>query len=451
MKTEWQEVALGDVVDIKHGYAFKSEYFVDSPTHYVLTTPANFAIGGGFQEQSPKFYDGPIPSDFVLKAGDLIVTMTDLSKAGDTLGYGAIVPITNDFVYLHNQRIGLVLQSSLQADNLFLSYLMRMPDYRHWVVGSATGSTVKHTSPSRIKAHKILLPPLPEQRAIARILGSLDDKIELNRRMNATLEAMAQTLFKAWFVDFEPVKAKAAGHAPHGLDAQTAALFPRELEDSKLGSIPKGWKVKTLEEAFEINPKRQITKGRIATYLDMSNAPTQGHRPADWIQREFSSGMKFINGDTLLARITPCLENGKAAFVDFLKADEVAWGSTEFIVLRPSPPLPKYFGYLLCRHEDFRAHAIQSMTGTSGRQRVQVGSLGQYLIAVPNEAVGKVFSEFIKPLVAQIAKNSEQSRTLAQMRDGLLPRLISGQLRVADAMEGSIHDALEEKIVNTGI
>nr|WP_277883458.1 N-6 DNA methylase [Nostoc flagelliforme] len=170
------------------------------------------------------------------------------------------------------------------------------------------------------------------------ILGTLDDKIELNQQINHTLEAIARALFKSWFIDFDPVRAKIDGRQPAGMDAETAALFPDEFEDSA-GKIPNGWKTVPLSEVIEVNPRRSLTQGKLAPYLDMQNMPTQGHRPNGWIYREFSSGTKFIQGDTLLARITPCLENGKTAFIDFLPEGEVGWGSTEYIILRPKPPL----------------------------------------------------------------------------------------------------------------
>jgi type I restriction enzyme S subunit len=128
--------------------------------------------------------------------------------------------------------------------------------------------------------------------------------------MNETLEAIALAIFKSWFIDFDPVRAKLDGHQPAGMDAETAALFPDSFEDSELGKIPKGWPVVPLPEVIEINPKRSLAKGKAAPYLDMKSMPTQGHRPDSWINRVFSSGTRFISGDTLLARITPCLENG---------------------------------------------------------------------------------------------------------------------------------------------
>ncbi len=282
-----------------------------------------------------------------------------------------------------------------------------------------------------------VLPPLDEQRAIAAVLGALDDKIELNRRMNATLEAMARALFKSWFVDFDPVRAKMEGRTPYGMDAATAALFPAAFTDSPLGPIPVGWHVASLPDVIAVNPSRTLHKGETASYLDMQNMPTSGHRAVEWIDRAFGSGMKFTNGDTLLARITPCLENGKTAFVDFLKDGEVGWGSTEYIVLRPRSPLPVEYGYFLARSEEVRAHAIQSMTGSSGRQRVPASCFDRYLLVVPPEPIAGCFGETVRSHMDKIRSNSEQSRTLAAIRDALLPKLLSGAVRIRDAMRAA--------------
>jgi type I restriction enzyme S subunit len=145
--------------------------------------------------------------------------------------------------------------------------------------------------------------------------------------------------------------------------------------------------------------------------------------------------VKFADGDTLLARITPCLENGKTAFIDFLGEGEVGWGSTEFIVLRPKAGIPPYFAYLLCREQAFRSFAIQSMTGTAGRQRVQMGLLGNYRISVPpvHSGIGASFARIIDPLIRKTSSNSRENATLRAIRDTLLPRLISGKLRIRAA------------------
>jgi type I restriction enzyme S subunit len=248
--------------------------------------------------------------------------------------------------------------------------------------------------------------------------------------MSETLEAMARALFESWFVDFGPVRAKAECRDP-GLPGPLADLS--RLVDAEPGEIPEGWEVKALPEAISINPARGLRKGEIAPYLDMANMPTKGHSPDTVIDRPFGSGMRFVNGDTLVARITPCLENGKTAFVDFLRDGQVGWGSTEYIVLRPKPPLPAEFAYCLARSDSFRDFAIQSMTGSSGRQRVPAESLAHFDLVIAPRPIAAAFGRTVAPLFARAAKAVGESRSLSALRDRLLPSLVSGELRVKDA------------------
>ena len=324
-----------------------------------------------------------------------------------------------------------IVRGNSKANTRFLMYALTELD----ISGYLTGSTMPKLTQGNMNRIPVPLPPLPEQRAIAHILGTLDDKIELNRRMNETLEEMARALFKSWFVNFDPVRAKMEGRwrpgeSLPGLPSEHYDLFPDRLVDSELGEIPEGWEVSTLGDVVEVNPKRLLRKGEIAPYLDMANMPTAGHIPDSVIDRAFGSGMRFINGDTLLARITPCLENGKTAFVDFLKGREVGWGSTEYIVLRPRHPLPVEFGYYLARDERFREFAIQGMSGTSGRQRVSAEALSHYLLPLASEPVVRVFGKLVQPLMAKSSRAMRESRTLAAVREALLPKLVSGEIRV---------------------
>lgn len=181
---------------------------------------------------------------------------------------------------------------------------------------------------------------------------------------------------------------------------------------------------------IDVNPFRALRKGEVAPYLDMANMPTQGHSPDVLVDRPFGSGMRFANGDTLVARITPCLENGKTAFVDFLESGQVGWGSTEYIVLQPKPPLPAEFAYCLARGAEFRDFAIQSMTGSSGRQRVPAESLSHFRVVATPKTIAELFGRLIKPFFAGASAATQESRTLAALRDTLLPKLISGELRV---------------------
>jgi type I restriction enzyme S subunit len=323
-------------------------------------------------------------------------------------------------------------------DFRYLRYWLNSPVVAAHVHGFRDGTVAERLNLPTIRALPVALPPLAEQRAFAHILGTLDDKIELNRRTSETLEAMARALFKSWFVDFDPVRAKMEGRWQRGqslpgLPAHLYDLFPARLVDSELGEIPEGWDVAPLTEIVDVNPARSLRKGAMAPYLDMANMPTTGHAADQVVEREFGSGMRFINGDTLVARITPCLENGKTAFVDFLQDGQVGWGSTEYIVLRPKPPLPEEYAYCLARSAEFREFAIQSMTGTSGRQRVPAESLAHFQVAVPPRPIAEAFGRAVKPRFLRSSAAVRESRTLAAVRDALLPKLIAGELRVKDA------------------
>ena len=322
-----------------------------------------------------------------------------------------------------------IVRGNSNADTRFLMYALAGLD----INGYLTGSTRPKLTQGNMNRIELLIPPLPEQRAIAHVLGTLDDKIELNRRMNETLEEMARALFKSWFVDFEPVRAKMEGRwrrgeSLPGLPAEHYDLFPDRLVDSELGEIPEGWEVKALGDVVELNPAEPMKRGTLAPYLDMAALPTSGSSPIKAVLREFKSGTRFRNDDTLLARITPCLENGKTAFVQSLPRGAVGWGSTEFIVMRAIPPVPPECTYLLARDAGFREHAIQSMTGTSGRQRVQLDALAPYPLPAPPPETWNEFSSLVSPLFAQIELNRKASLALAAQRDALLPQLVAGQI-----------------------
>jgi len=265
-----------------------------------------------------------------------------------------------------------------------------------WDSLEGSGSVFGNAKREDLENLQILWRIEPEERyLIGEFLGSLDDKIELNYRMNRTLETMAQTVFRQWFVENKDVK---------------------------------NWDIAPLPKLIEVNPARTLKKDKVAPYLDMANMPTHGHRGIEWIDRPFGSGTKFMNGDTLLARITPCLENGKTAFVDFLKDGQVGWGSTEYIVFHPKPPLPPEYGYYLARSEELRSYAIINMTGTSGRQRTPASCFDNYMIAIPPIQLTDKFGEFAKSVMEKIKANDEEIRTLATLRNTLLPKLLSGEV-----------------------
>jgi type I restriction enzyme S subunit len=349
-----------------------------------------------------------------------------------TLGQVCLVPDGQyDKYVLSQSQMKLRVNPSI-CDSLFMLYQFKSPEQQAYIDMNAIRVGVPHTNLGILRDTPCCVPPLSTQKAIAHILGALDDKIELNRKTNETLEAIAKALFKSWFVDFDPVRAKAEGRHT-GLPAEISDLFPDSFEDSELGEIPSGWEIGRLEEILEIDPPRQLRKGSIAPYLEMKGVPTSGHSVLDVIGREFSSGSKFRNGDTLLARITPCLENGKTAFVDFLKDGEIGWGSTEFIVMCGRRKEINPFAYYLARSEAFRNNAIQNMVGSSGRQRVPSDAVSGFTMPLPPEEILVKFGLLATDLMRGISANADQSSIFSKIRDSLLPKLISGEIRIPDA------------------
>lgn len=351
-------------------------------------------------------------------------------------GVSAVVPKGLDCAI--GQNLVVLRSDGTRVRPRFLRWLIRGDEWwdqvRKYINVGAVFDSLRCKD---IPSFEVAVPPLEAQDDITEILDALDVRINLLRQTNITLESIAQALFESWFIDFDPVRAKAEGRDPEGMGAAIAALFPAEFEESALGLIPKGWHASTVADAVELNPPRSLSKGTEAPYLEMANTPTVGHRPIERVgRRGFGSGCKFRNGDALLAKITPCLENGKSAFIDFLEDEGIGWGSTEFIVLRAKPVFPQYAAYLLARHEPFRQFAIQAMTGTSGRQRVDLSRLAQFPLALPRDSsVAQGVDPVFRALQSRIAANDEQAQNLGDLRDTLLPRLISGHVRVAEAQE----------------
>ena len=308
-----------------------------------------------------------------------------------------------------NQQINSIIPSS-NFDTNFLYYILQNKKREIKFLGR-NGTAVPILNKSAFSNLTILAPELDEQRSIASILSSLDSKIENNRKICANLEAQAQALFKHWFIDFAPFK-------------------DGKFVESELGMIPEGWRVGRLGEIADINPSRTIQKGEKATYLDMKNMPTIGSFPLSWEVKEYNGGMKFMNGDTLMARITPCLENGKIAYVNFLQNKEIAFGSTEYIVLSPKNNLFSEYLYFLCRYSSFINYAVKNMNGSSGRQRVSGDTISNYDMIIAPKEIYKEVEPIFKDIMSHIKSLGQKSILLSSLRDTLLPKLMSGEIKV---------------------
>ena len=237
------------------------------------------------------------------------------------------------------------------------------------------------------------VPSLEVQCEIAAILRSLDDKIELNNKINENLQQ------------------------------QAFALFDKLMFDS--GNT--GCRV---SDIAYLNPKRPLAKNQVARCIDMSQLSTTGAFPSGWEMKPFTGGMRFANGDTLLARITPCLENGKTAFIDFLNEDEVAFGSTEYIVLAPKEGIPAEFLYCLARYPAFVDYAVKNMNGSSGRQRVSAETIGRFVIPEVSKSDLSVFGTNVAQMFRKMRCNYFENFCLASMRDTLLPKLMNGDIDI---------------------
>lgn len=409
--SEWKTYKLGDLIDVKHGFAFKGEFFSDEPTEDILLTPGNFKIGGGFKTDKFKYYKGDYPKSYVLKEGDILITMTDLSKAGDTLGYSAKIPKHTGINYLHNQRLGLVQFKSDNIDPDFLYWVLRTKPYQYYIVGSATGSTVKHTSPTRICSYEFQAPKdKGEQQQIAQILSSLDDKIELNLQMNQTLEAMAQAIFKEWFVNFN------------------FPGFDGELVDG----LPKGWRRVQLTDLLNtISVTHKFPKGE-AIFLNTSDISD-----GKFLHRNFSSkeslpgqAKKTIQkGDILFTEIRPA--NRRYAFVDFDADDYVV--STKLMVLRSKGLIDNLVIYYFMKSDEV-LHQLQSLAESRSGTFPQItyDELAKVIMPLPDLNTQMCYTDFLWSVFDKVRENEKQIEYLTQTRDTLLPKLMSGQLEIGN-------------------
>lgn len=300
--------------------------------------------------------------------------------------------------------------------------------YFKWIAPRIASMDVGSANPTLNRNHvhpiKIKWPPLPVQKRIAEILGSLDEKIELNRRTSATLEQMAQALFKSWFVDFDPVQAKAAGKRPKNLAPEIARLFPDEFEDSLLGPVPKEWTVGSLGDIAK-NSKINILAEEIGShisYIALDHMPKKSLVLAVWSCGESveSNKTKFQKNDILFGKLRPYFHKVGIAPVDGVC-------STDILVIVPKTQ--DWFGFAACHFssESVIQHADRTSSGTR-MPRTNWNDLSQYPVALPPQELAAEFSGIFRGIMEKIHTCVFESRTLSALRDTLLPKLMGGEL-----------------------
>ena len=420
MMAKWRDCKMGELLEIKHGFAFLGEHFGSSGTHVVLT-PGNFLEEGGFKEKADKakWYNGPIPDDYVLSEGDLIIAMTE--QAEGLLGSSALIPRSG--VYLHNQRLGLVqIRDPKLADRHFIYYLFNSKPVRQQIRGSASGTKIRHTAPSRIADVKVSVPPLPVQRRISSILSAYDELIENSQRRIRILETMARAIYREWFVHF-----RFPGHETH----------PRV--PSPLGDIPQGWEVTTLraittkigsgatprggKDAYKTEGIHLIRSLNVYDYSfefdDLAFIDEQQAVELDNVRVEENDILLNITG----ASVARC-----ALVPSYLLPARV---NQHVAIVRADPTKASPF-YVLdaINSENRKAQLLALAQGGATREALTKDTVCNFEIVLPPRPLMTRYDANAHGIHKQREILLRQIQNLRRTRDLLLPRLLSGQVNL---------------------
>ena len=357
----------------------------DLPTYLRIT---DIFDDGTLNPNELKSVDAPNSDKYILKPNDIV-----FARTGGSTGRNYFYDESDGvFVYA-----GFLIKFSIDPEKVnpkYVKYYCRSKQYNDWVQSFNTGSTRGNINAQTFGNMEIPLPDRKQQDYLVSILEPIDEKIKINKQINDNLQQQA-------FSVFDNLIANA------------------ENNDC------------TVSDYAFLNPKRTLAKNQVARSIDMSQLSTSGAFPSGWEMKPFNGGMRFTNGDTLLARITPCLENGKTAFIDFLDDGEIGFGSTEYIVLAPKNDTPPEMLYCLARYPAFVDYAVKNMNGSSGRQRVSAETVGQYRLPLFDKHSLVLFKEVVSPMFLKMRYNSLENMRLAVLRDALLPKLMSGEIDVS--------------------
>lgn len=401
----WETIKLGDCCEITSSKRiFYSEYTDHGVPFYRSKEIIECSQGQSISEPlyiTNQRYDEIKDKFGVPVAGDMLLTSVG------TIGIPYIVKETDEF-YFKDGNLTWFRNFTNKLCAQYLYYWVTSKEGTGVLNNTTIGSSQKALTISALKNIEITVPPIENQRRIADILFAYDDLIENNRKQIKLLEEAAQRLYKEWFVDLR---------------------FPGHEHTKIVDGVPEGWEPCILDDVIEFDPKVCLDKDKMKQFVPMSALSTSSLvLDMNEISETISnSGSKFQNGDTLLARITPCLENGKTAFVHELKSDEGAVGSTEYIVMR-SKKLNPYMVYLLSRTNAFRQFAINSMSGSDGRQRVKADQLKSLAYLLPPTGVIQSFGRMISPMFEAVFSLNKQIFAAAQARNLLLPKLMRGEI-----------------------
>ena len=429
--SEWKETTLGNLINIKHGWAFKGEFFneTNQPQNIVVAI-GNFNYSGGFRFDSTrtKEYLDSYPKEYELIPGDILLAMTCQTAGGEILGIPGRIPTDNN-TYLHNQRLGKVeIKDEEITDPSFIYWLCLWQNFNHHLVATATGTKILHTAPERIKSFVFECPPIDKQKQIGKTLDALDRKISNLRKQNETLEAIAQTLFKHWFVDFEFSNEDGKPYKSSG----------GEMVRSELGEIPVGWLVGTLG--------------------DVTVTITKGTTPTTFKKQFQDSGINFVKAESITDDRS--MDSSRFAYIDeetnqlfkrsILQAKDLVYtiagtigryamvnesilpANTNQAVAIIRPDIEKVDPeYLLCYFSSKSyQHYLSSRVVQAVQANLSLGILSESPIVLPDKNIKMKFGRLAKAIFQKKEENQKQIQTLTKTRDVLLPKLMSGKLRI---------------------
>lgn len=432
MASDWQNVSVEDLTEKVAMGPFGSNIKVST------FVPSGVPIISGEHLHSTKMQDGRfnfITEEHAERLRNSIVTHGDVvfTHAGN-IGQAAVIPQNSRYKkYVLSQR---QFYARCKKDRIlpeYMAYFFHSPEGRHKLLSNASQVGVPSIArpSSHLKSIEIPLPPLDIQRSVCELLSILESRIDHTRALATNLEAIARRLFKSWFVDFEPVHAKAAGEKPAGLTEDIAALFPDRFADDELGEIPAGWKIGVLGNICELNPESWSARNHpeLLEYIDLSNVKSgriEGATTYSWDESPSRARRVLHCGDTIVGTVRP----GNRSFA--LIAMDGLTGSTGFAVLRPSHLHHREYLYLAATADDAierLAHLADGAAYPAVRPDVVTGAE----VVIPNAEIMRRFSAITCPMFDQIAVCQSEVSVFSSLRDLILPRLISGKLRVENA------------------
>ena len=435
MISNWKTVTIGEFLSHRKGFAFKATQYkteghkiarVSNFTQRSIDTDGCTCID---EKEANQF------SNYTLKVGDVVIATVGSWPTNPASVVGRAIRVPEEANGLLLNQNAVRLRSNEHLNQQFLYYLLSADHYQNFIVSTAQGSASQASIKLKdIFSYQALIPPPSEQEAIVSVVGALDDKIENNRRMNETLEEMARAIFKSWFVGFDPVHAKAAGNAPAHMDAETAALFPSSFGDD---GLPVGWVQAALGDIVE-NPKRTVKPNEVddsTPYIGLEHMPRNCVALGDWgaAGKVTSNKSKFEKAEFLFGKLRPYFHKVGVAPVSGIC-------STDILIIKAKEELWRSITIACISSYEFVNYTDKTATGTK-MPRTNWKDMSRYRITLPEEKVARNFNDIIFPMLERVISNVEENQTLSDLRDTLLPKLMSGEIRVADA-EREVESAL---------